>query len=88
MRNTKDQWLIHGDTDLKLMGYTNFNFQLDCDDSRNVLGYVFTLNGGTVCWKSFKQHTMIDSICEVEYIATSDAACFAPLSPDMGDREP
>ena len=26
LRNAKDQWLIYGDTDLKLMGYTNFNF--------------------------------------------------------------
>ena len=25
-------------------------------------------------WKSFKQHTMADSVCEVEYIAASDAA--------------
>ena len=26
LKNTKDQWLIYGDTDLKLMRYTNFNF--------------------------------------------------------------
>ena len=26
LRNTKDQWLIYGDTDLKLMGYTDFSF--------------------------------------------------------------
>ena len=37
-------------------------------------GYIFTLNGGDVCWKSFKQHTVIDSICEVECIVASDAA--------------
>ena len=26
LRNTKDQWLIHGEPDLKLMGYTDFSF--------------------------------------------------------------
>ena len=74
LRNTKDQWLIYGDTDLKLMGYTDFNFQPDCDDSRNASGYIFTLNGRAVCWKSFKQYTVADSVCEVEYNAASDAA--------------
>ena len=55
------------------MGYTDFNFQSDCDDSRSMLGYVFSLNGGAICWKSSKQHTVANSICEVEYIAASDA---------------
>ena len=37
-------------------------------------GFIFTLNGGAICWKSFKQHTMADSVCEVEYVTASDAA--------------
>ena len=74
LRNTKGQWLIYGDSNLKLMGYTDFNFQSDCDDSRSMSDYVFTLNEGAICWKSFKQHTVADSVCEVEYIATSNAA--------------
>ena len=49
LRNTKDQWLINGDTDLKLMGYADFNFQSNFDDSRSISGYVFTLNGGAIC---------------------------------------
>ena len=49
LRNTKDQWLIYGDTDLKLVGYTDFSFQSDCDDSRSMSGYIFTLNGGAIC---------------------------------------
>ena len=36
--------------------------------------FIFTLNGGAVCWKSSKQHTVADSVCETEYIAASDAA--------------
>ena len=49
MRNTKDQWLIYGDTDLKLMRYINFSFQSDHNDSKSALGYVFTMNGGAIC---------------------------------------
>ena len=49
LRNTKDQWLIYRDTDLKLVGYTDCSFQLDNDDSRSLSGYVFTLNGGAIC---------------------------------------
>ena len=48
LRNTKDQWLIYGDTDLKLMRYTDSNFQSNYDDSRSMSGYVFILNGA-VC---------------------------------------
>ena len=73
MRNTKDQWLIYGDSNLKLVGYTDSNFQSDYDDSRSVSDYVFILNGGAICWKSSKQHTVANSVCEVEYNAASEA---------------
>ena len=74
LRNTKDQWFIYGDIDLKFMEYTDFNFQSDCDDSKIMSGYLFILNGGAVCWKSFKQHTVTNSVSEAEYITASDAA--------------
>ena len=74
LRNTKDQWLVYGESDLRLIGFTDSSFQSDRDDSKSVSGFIFTLNGGAVCWKSSKQHTVADSVCEVEYIAASDAA--------------
>ena len=74
LRNTKDQWLVYGESDLKLVGFTDSSFQSDHDDSRSVSGYIFTLNGGAICWKSSKQHTVADFVCEAEYIAASDAA--------------
>ena len=73
LRNTKDQWLVYGESDLKLVGFTNFSFQSDHDDSRSMSNYIFTLNGEAICWKSFKQHTVTDSVCKMEYIAASDA---------------
>ncbi|KAD7117932.1 hypothetical protein E3N88_05200 [Mikania micrantha] len=50
------------------------NFQTDRDDSRSQSGFVFTLNGGAVSWKSSKQSVVADSTTESEYIAASDAA--------------
>ena len=35
---------------------------------------MFILNGGAVCWKSFKQHTVVDSVWKIEYIVAFDAA--------------
>ena len=49
LRNTKDQWLIYGESDLKPLGYTDSNFQSDHDDSKSVLEYIFTLNDGAIC---------------------------------------
>ena len=66
--------MIYGESDLKLVGFTDSSFQSDHDDSRSVSGYILALNGGAICWKSFKQHTVADSVCEAEYIAASDTA--------------
>ena len=48
LRNTKNQWLVYGESDLKLVGFTDSSFQSDHDDSKNVSGYIFTLNGGAI----------------------------------------
>ncbi|KAJ9566613.1 hypothetical protein OSB04_002579 [Centaurea solstitialis] len=49
------------------------SFQTDRDDFRSQSGYVFTLNGGAISWKSSKQDKIADSTTEAEYIAASDA---------------
>ena len=59
---------------MRLIGFTDYSFQSDHDDSKSVSGFIFILNDGTVCWKSSKQHTVADSVCETEYITASDAA--------------
>ena len=59
---------------LKLKATLTQVFQSDVDDSKSNSGYVYTLNGGAVCWKSSKQDTTADSTTEAKYIVASDAA--------------
>ena len=74
MRRTKDVFLIYGDGDLIVEGYSDGSFQSDKDDSKSQSGYIFKLNGGAVSWKSSKQEINIDSTTESEYIAASEVA--------------
>ena len=73
LRRTKDIFLIYGGSDLKLEAYSDSSFQSDPDDSKSISGYVFTLNGGAISWKSSKQQIVADSTTETEYIAVSEA---------------
>ncbi|KAJ9556807.1 hypothetical protein OSB04_011421 [Centaurea solstitialis] len=68
LRKTKEMFLV------LVTGYSDASFQTDRDDFRSQSGYVFTLNGGAISWKSLKQDTIADSTTEAEYIAASDAA--------------
>ena len=74
LRRTKDIFLVFGGSELKIEGYTDSSFQSESDDSKSMSGYVFTLNGGAISWKSSKQSTTADSTAEAEYIAASEAA--------------
>ncbi|KAJ9561918.1 hypothetical protein OSB04_007078 [Centaurea solstitialis] len=76
LRRTKDMFLVFGgsEDEISVIGYSDASFQTDRDDFRSQSGYVFTLNGGAISWKSSKQDTIADSTTEAEYIAASDAA--------------
>ncbi|KAJ9566323.1 hypothetical protein OSB04_002289 [Centaurea solstitialis] len=76
LRRTKEVFLVFGgsEDEISVTGYTDASFQTDRDDFRSQSGYVFTLNGGVISWKSSKQDTIADSTTEAEYIAASDAA--------------
>ena len=63
-----------GEEELVKNGYTDATFQIDQDESRLQLGFMFCLNGGAVSWKSSRQKTVANSTTESEYIAASDAA--------------
>ena len=41
---------------------------------KSTFGYVFTLGGATVSWRSIKQSCIADSTMDAEYVAASEAA--------------
>lgn len=80
------KWLlryIKGSTDLKLMftrsnnmkvqGYCDSDFAADLDRRRSISGYVFTIGGNVVSWKSSLQQVVALSTTEAEYIALTEA---------------
>ncbi|KAJ9561345.1 hypothetical protein OSB04_006505 [Centaurea solstitialis] len=71
-RRTKDMFLVFGgsEDEISVTGYSDASFQTDRDDFRSQSGYVFTLNGGAISWKSSKQDTIADSTTEVEVVAS------------------
>ena len=66
--------VYRGATNPALCGYTDADWAGDQDSARSTSGYVFTLNGGAISWKSSKQKSIAKSTCEAEYMGQSDAA--------------
>ena len=52
-----------------LEGYCDANWISDTKDSKSTSGYLFTLGGGAVSWKSSKQTCIARSTMEFEFIA-------------------
>ena len=62
----------HGDN--SMVGYVDSNYAGNIDDRRSTTGYVFTLSGGPIYWRSTLQSLVAMSTTEVEYMAVAEAA--------------
>ncbi|KAL0321308.1 UNVERIFIED_CONTAM: Retrovirus-related Pol polyprotein from transposon TNT 1-94 [Sesamum radiatum] len=56
-----------------LEGYSDANWISDSKDTKSTSGYVFTIGGGAVSWKSSKQTCIARSTMESEFIALDKA---------------
>src|SRR3954468_4463866 len=56
-----------------LEGYSDSNWISDADDIKATIGYLFTLGGGAVSWKSCKQTILTRSTMEAELTALDTA---------------
>lgn len=75
LKRTKDMFLVYRRTsELQLEAYTNLDFQFDPDDRKSTSGFVLTLNGGAISWKSCKQDVTANSTTEAEYVTASITA--------------
>ena len=72
LRRTRDYMLVYSSGSLETISYTDLDFQGDIDTRKSTSGYVFTLNGGAICWRNVKQTWVADSTTEVEYVADSE----------------
>ncbi|KAE8678885.1 Serine/threonine-protein kinase Nek5 [Hibiscus syriacus] len=57
-----------------VVGYVDSDYAGDLDNRRSTTGYVFTLGGGPICWKSTVQSVVALSTTEAEYMAAAEAA--------------
>lgn len=74
LKRTRDYRLVYHADSLMPLGYTDSDFQADRDEKKSTSGYVFTLGGGAVSWRSAKQRCIADSTMEAEYVAASEAS--------------
>ncbi|XP_056848947.1 secreted RxLR effector protein 161-like [Raphanus sativus] len=59
--------------DFKIRGYCDSDYATDRDCSRSITGYIYTVGGNTVSWRSSLQKVVALSTTEAEYMALSDA---------------
>ena len=71
--HTKEYALRYGQYPSVLEGYSDANWIADFEESKSTSGYVFTLTGAVVSWKSSKQTCIARSTMESEFIALDKA---------------
>ena len=71
--HTKEYALRYEQYLLVLEGYSDANWIADSEESKSTSGYVFTLGGAAVFWKSSKQTCIARSTMELEFIALDKA---------------
>ncbi|KAJ0850834.1 putative RNA-directed DNA polymerase [Helianthus annuus] len=69
IRYTRDYGLHYTRQPAVIEGYTDANWISDNKDSKSTSGYVFTLGGAAIAWKSSKQTVIARSTMESEFIA-------------------
>ena len=58
---------------LEIREYSDADFVGDRDDRKSTFGYVFTLVGGAISWRSSKQSIVASSMMYAEFIACYEA---------------
>jgi hypothetical protein len=75
LKDTTDYGItfVRQKSDLSVVRYVDADYAGDLDDRRSTTGYVFTLIGGPIYWKSMIQST-VASMTEAEYMAVVEVA--------------
>ena len=73
LRGTINYGILYSGFPVVLEGYNDAKWISDLDEIKSTSGYVFTLRGGVVAWKSSKQTLIVTSTMESEFIALESA---------------
>jgi len=73
IKGTKYFSLLYKPSTGYLQGYCDSDWAGDVKDRRSTSGYVFTLGGTPIAWKTRKQQTVALSSCEAEYMSIAEA---------------
>ena len=73
LKYTQNYGLHYSKYPVVLEGYCDANWISDTKDSKSTSGYLFTLGGGAVSWKSSKKTCIARSTMESEFIALDKA---------------
>ena len=73
LKHTQDYALHYTEYPAVLEGYSDANWITGTKDTKSTSGYVFTLGGAAVSWKSSKQTCIARSTMESEFIALDKA---------------
>lgn len=89
LKGTKDVGITYNGVDSAgLVGYTDSDWAGDKETRRSTSGFVYTMNGGAISWKSKRQPCVALSSCEAEYIASAiagqEAAWLQRLVEELG----
>ena len=76
LKGTSERGIIFGrqQDQISVVGYVDADYAGGLDDRRSTTGYVFTLVGGPICWRSMVQPLVALSTTESEYMAVTEAA--------------
>ena len=69
LRGTMDYAIEYSGFPTMLEGYSDTNWIFDSDGIKSTSGYVFTLSGGAVTWRSARQTIIARSTMESEFVA-------------------
>jgi hypothetical protein len=70
VQGTKDFMLTYRRSDtLAIKGYSDADYAGDKEDRKSTTGYVFTLAGGAISWRSCKQSIVTSSMMYAKFIA-------------------
>jgi len=69
LRGTIDYAIKYSEFLIVLEGYNDVNWISDSDETKSTSGYVFTLGGGAVTWRSIRKTIIARSTMEYEFVA-------------------